>query len=50
MATFMPRAAKRLAAARPMPLAPPVMTALRPEASAEWSGMAGLLLNGLSAG
>src|SRR6266478_1019168 len=38
-----PRAAKLLAAARPMPLAAPVMTALRPAARAGWSVMAGLL-------
>src|SRR5260370_32785717 len=38
-----PRAAKLLAAARPMPLAAPVMTALRPAARAGGSVMAGLL-------
>src|SRR6185436_9624147 len=38
--TFMPRLAKRCAAARPMPLAAPVMTATRPRASAGWTGMA----------
>src|SRR3954447_10925027 len=39
-----PRAAKLLAAARPMPLAAPVMTAVRPAAMAGWSaGMAELL-------
>ncbi len=34
--TFIPRAANRLAAARPMPLAAPATTAARPEVRAGW--------------
>src|SRR5215472_14799484 len=40
----MPSAANRFAAARPIPLAPPVITAVRPSANAGCCGMPLLLL------
>ena len=40
----MPNAANRFAAARPIPLAPPVITAARPAANAGCCGMPLLLL------